>query len=366
MRRLAKAGCVILLAAALLTGCGNSRKADEATTQSKNGTENITVDYGKGLNKDGTLEGVNPEDYVTVCQYDGIEIKKDDISATDDEVQAQIDSLMANYKTTKEIKDRKVADGDVVNIDYTGKVDGKEFDGGSAKGYDLTIGSHTFIDNFEEQLIGHNPGETVEVKVTFPEDYQSKDLAGKEAVFTTVINFISEQEEAELTDEFVKENFSGDPYNFTSVKDMKEKIAEQLGKNKQTAYVSNYLMENSTFKEIPKELVDKRMDVIVDDAKAGMVAQGHTFEDLLNGYGFKDEQAFRDAYYENAEQNVKTDLIDDVIAKQQNLSVKEDDIKDLLGEDYSSYLDTYSENYINRIVLNSLAVDYVVEHANIK
>ena len=355
-----------MLAAALLTGCNTSKKANEATTQSKAELESITVDYGKGLNKDGTLKDVNPEDYVTVCKYDGVEIKKDDISASDDEVQAQIDALMASYQTTKEIKDRAVKDGDTVNIDYSGKIDGKEFEGGTAEGYDLTIGSGTFIDNFEEQLEGHHPGETVEVKVTFPEDYQSEDLAGKEAVFTTVINYISEKEDAKLTDDFVKENFS-ELYGFTSVEDMKQKIKEMLETNKKNDYAWNYLMENSTFKEIPKELVDQRLDVVVDGEKAGMQAQGYTFEDALKSYGYKDEQDFRDAYYETCENTIKTSLIADAIAKQQNLSVTEDDVKAYFdGQDYSSYLETYTENYINRAVLNSLVANYLIEHADIK
>lgn len=366
MRRLAKAGCAIFLAAVLLTGCGTSKKANEATTQTKAETENITVDYGKGLNADGTLVDVNPEDYVTVCEYEGIKIDKDDITASDDEVQAQIDSLMSSYQTTKEIKDRSVENGDTVNIDYTGKVDGKEFEGGSAKGYDLTIGSNTFIDDFEKQLEGHNPGETVEVKVTFPEDYQSTDLAGKEAVFTTVINYISEKEDAKLTDDFVKENFS-ERFGFTSVKEMKKEIAKQLDLNKRNNYIWNYLMENSTFKDVPKELVDARVDVVVDDMKSGMTAQGYTFEDALKSYGYKDEQAFRDAYYENCENFIKNALIGDAIAKQQNLSVTEDAVKEYFqGEDYSEYLDMYSENYINRAVLNSLVADFVIDHANVE
>lgn len=366
MRRLMTAGCIVVLAAVLLAGCNTSKKAAEATTESKAETENIVVDYGKGLNDDGTLSDVTPADYVTICKYEGIKIDKKEISATDDEVQSQVDSLMASYQTTKEVKDRAVKSGDTVNIDYTGRVDGKEFDGGSAKGFDLTIGSHTFIDDFEDQLVGHKPGETVEVNVTFPEDYQAEELKGKDAVFTTVINYIGEKEDARLTDDFVKENLTA-TYGFTSVKDMKDQIRENLELNKKNDYVWNYLMENSTFKELPKEMVDARVDVVVDGLKSEMSAQGYSIEDYMSSYGYKDEQALRDAYYDTCENTIKTYILADVIAGEKKLSVTEDDVKDYFrGQDYSSYLDTYSQSYINRAVLNSMVVDYVIDSAKIK
>ncbi len=366
MKKFLTAGLTIVLAAALMTGCNTSKKAEEQTTAVKAETENITVDYGKGLNEDGTLKDVKAADYVKVCKYSGIKIDKKDISATDDEINDQVESLMANYQTTKEVKDRKVKKGDTVNIDYSGKVDGKEFDGGTAQGYDLAIGSGSFIDDFEDQLIGHNPGETVEVKVTFPKDYQSKKLAGKDAVFTTTINYISEKEDAELNDDFVKKNFAS-TYGFTSVKDMKDKIRENLEKNKKNDYVWNYLTENSTYKKIPEELINNRVDVVVDGLKSEMATQGYSMEDYLKSYGYKDEQALRDAYYDMCENTIKTYLVADVIASEQKLSVTEKDVKDYFdGQDYSSYLEIYSESYINRAVLNYMVVDYVVDKAKVK
>lgn len=366
MRKLAVAGCMVILAAGIITGCNTSKKAEEQTTEIKAETESITVDYGKGLNEDGTLADVNPADYVTVCEYTGIKIDKSEVSATDDEVQDQIDSLMSGYQTTKEITDRAVKSGDTVNIDYSGTVDGKEFDGGSSQGYDLTIGSKTFIDDFEDQLVGHNPGETVEVKVTFPEDYSTKDLAGKDAVFATTINYIAEKEDAKLNDDFVKENLTS-AYGFTSVKDMKKKIRENLENNKKNDYVWNYLMENSDYKEIPKELVDIRVDVVIDGLKSEMAAQGYSIEDYMSSYGYEDEQALRDAYYDTCENTIKTYLLADVIGQERKLKVTEDDVKEYFnGQDYSSYVEIYSKNYINRAVLNSMVVNYVIDSATIK
>mgnify|MGYP000300689606 FL=1 len=179
----------LALAAAMIGGCGNSKKNDtaqEQTTESQAQTT-PTVDYSQGLNDDGTLKG-DDGDYVTLCDYSSIEIPKSEISVEDSEVDTEVDSVMTNFQTENQVKDRAVKDGDVVNIDYVGTVEGEEFDGGSAEGYNLTIGSGSFIDDFEDQLIGHNPGDEVKVEVTFPDDYSSEDLAGKDAVFDTTIN----------------------------------------------------------------------------------------------------------------------------------------------------------------------------------
>lgn len=192
-KKVLAASLTLALAAAMMSGCGNSKKNDtaqEQTTESQAQTT-PTVDYSQGLNDDGTLKGDDGA-YVTLCDYSSIEIPESEISVEDSEVDTEVDSLMTNFQTENQVKDRAVKDGDVVNIDYVGTVDGKEFDGGSAEGYNLTIGSGSFIDDFEDQLIGHKPGDEVKVEVTFPDDYSSEDLAGKDAVFDTTINYISD------------------------------------------------------------------------------------------------------------------------------------------------------------------------------
>lgn len=356
--------CAAVLTAATLAGCNTSKNAEEQTTEAKQ--ETIKVDYAKGLNEDGTLADVNAADLVKVCDYKNITINKSDVTPTEETVQYQIDSLMESYQTTEQVTDREVKDGDTVNIDFVGKVDGKEFEGGSATGTDLTIGSKTFIDDFEDQLIGHKPGETVEVKVTFPDDYGKEELNGKEAVFTTTINYISVKKEQELTDEFVKENLK-DTYGYTSVKDMKEKITEELTERMKSNYVQNYLVENSKFEEIPESLVNTFVDVLIDSVKYGCSMQGYTFENYLTSYGFEDEKDLRDSFYSECESQVKLYLVTDVIAAKENISVSEDDIKAYLQtDDYSVYVETYSEAYIKRAVLNDLVEQKVLDGATIK
>lgn len=360
------AGMALVLAVGMLSGCGKSQGAAEKTTEN---AAAVKVDYSKGLKEDGTLKD-NDGSYVKLCDYDAIKIDKNEVAVTEEEVQTQIDSLMQGYQTTEQIKDRKVKKGDTVNIDYVGTVDGKEFDGGSADGYDLTIGSGTFIEGFEDQLIGHKPGEKVEVKVTFPEDYPTEDLANKAAVFATMINYIAKTVTPELNDQFVKEKLQ-DSYGYTSVKNMKKQIRQGLEDNKKYNYIWTYMMDKCTFAEIPEELVNVQLDVMLDGLKANLQAQGATMEQYLKSSGYEDENALKEAYYTDCEEMVKTYLIADAVAAEKKLTASDDAVKEYFKkfyktEDYSSYVDYYSRPYINRTVLNNMVTESLAETAKVK
>ncbi len=361
MRRITMALATLCMSAALLCGCSTSKGAAEATTEAANQAAETAKIFATGLNEDGTMKDVNPEDIVTVCDYKNIELKKKDVTPSDTEVQAQVDQIMATYKTTEQVKDRKVKKDDVVNIDYTGTIDGKEFEGGSATGYDLTIGSGSFIDDFEDQLIGKKPGDDVTVKVTFPEDYQAEKLKGKDAEFKVKINYISVEKEQELTDKFVKKNLK-DQYGYTSVKDMKKKIKESIKSSMIKEKVWSYLLDKSKFKEIPEDLVNKSLDVEINMLKQQISSSGYNFEDYLASQGIKSEEALREQYYSQMENTVKLNLIADVIAKKEKLTVQDSDIAELLQtEDFASYVDYYSINYIKRMTLNNMVVNKVME-----
>lgn len=363
----------LALAAAMMGGCGNSKENDtaqEQTTEAQTQTQPTpTVDYSQGLNEDGTLAGENNGDYVTLCDYSAIEIPESEIAVEESEVDTEVDALLENYQTEKQVKDRAVKDGDVVNIDYVGTIDGEEFDGGSAEGANLTIGSGSFIDDFEEQLIGHKPGEEVEVNVTFPDDYASEDVAGKDAVFTVTLNYISETELPELNDDFVKENLQ-EAYGYTSVDDLRTKIRTNLENNKKYNYVWSYMMDNSTFEEIPEELVNPQLDVMIDGLEASLSLQGATLEDYLTSSGYEDEEAMREAYYADCETMVKTYLIADKVAKEQNLEATDQEVTDYFKEfyntdNYDSYVDYYTRPYINRTVLNNIVTETLADMAQV-
>lgn len=371
-KKVLAASLALALAAAMIGGCGNSRDNDtapEATTTESQAQTTATVDYSQGLNEDGTLAG-NDGNYVTLCDYSAIEIPESEITVEDSEVDTEVDSLMANFQTENQIKDRAVKDGDVVNIDYVGTIDGKEFDGGSAEGANLTIGSGSFIDDFEDQLMGHKPGEEVQVKVTFPDDYSSEDVAGKDAVFATTINYISETVTPDLTDDFVKENLQ-EAYGYTSVDDMRKKIRQNLENNNKYNYVWTYMMDNSTFEEIPKELVEPQLNVMIDGLEASLSLQGATLEDYLTSSGYEDEEELRDAYYADCENMVKTYLIADKVAKEQNLQATDEEVTSYFKEfyntdNYDSYVDYYTRPYINRTVLNNMVTENLADMAQVK
>ena len=352
MKKFATIALAVVLSMGILTGCGSSKKAAEATTEVKE----ETVDYGQGLNEDGTLEGVKATDYVTVCDYSALKIPKKEVKVSDSDVQTEIDTILSSYN---QVTDRKVKKGDTVNIDYKGMVDGK-----TASGASLKIGSGTFIDGFEDQLIGKMPGETVQVKVTFPKDYQGKEVAGKDAVFETTINYIDET--PKLTDKFVKEKLS-DRYGYTTVKEMKKTIRDEIFKTNKTDYIWNHMIEKSKFKEIPDELINDRVDVLVNGLKAQLKASNYTLKDYLSAYGIEDETTLRDQYKSSCESTVKVFLIADAIAADKKISVTDEDVKAYFnGEDTAQYEKQYSKAYINRIVLNNLVIQEIEKNVTVK
>ena len=198
----------------------SSSAASTAPTQSAYGTvdsfdyQNFT--YSDGLDANGYRTGITAQDYVTLPDnVAALPIKKADVTPSDSDVQARIDSLLSQYSTTQAVTDRAAQNGDVVNIDYSGTVDGVAFNGGTYQGYDLTLGSGSFITGFEDQIVGHNTGDTFDVTVTFPDGYDAStdsdgntvELSGKEAVFRVTVNSISEPVTPELTDEWVDSTF---------------------------------------------------------------------------------------------------------------------------------------------------------------
>ena len=352
-----------IMSAALLTGCSSSKKKEQkpAEASTEKAVEAAKVDYSQGLNEDGTLAGINAADYVTVCQYKDLEIPEDKVSVSKEEVQQQIDSLLASHVTENQVTDREVKQGDTVNIDYEGTIDGTAFDGGTAKGQSLTIGSGAFIEGFEDQLVGKKPGDEVEVNVTFPKDYGKADLAGKPAVFKVKINYISESVTPELTDEFVKENYES-TYGFKTVKDMKKEIKSQIQNSKYTEYLWDYLLKNSKFKEIPEKVVNPFVDVYVDSMKSQITMYGYDFNEYLKSQNIESEDAFRKQYYSTAEETVKVHLIADAIAKEEGITVTDDDVKELLKVDnIDDYVAQYSKAYLNRYALNNLVIQKIRE-----
>ncbi len=356
MKKLMKSGIVAGLLVLSMCGCGTSKNSQEATTE--NPLKEIVVDYSKGLNEKGQFEGYKASDIVTLCDYKNIQIPKAEVEPGDQEIEDEITKLLNNYG----VREGKVKDGDTVNINYVGTIDGKQFEGGSASNASLTIGTNTFIDNFEDQIIGHTPGETFDVKVTFPEDYQSKDYAGKDADFSVTLNYIVPK----LTDKFVAENFS-EGSGISTVKEFRKKVKETIRKSKMNNYVWDYFLTNCKFKDIPEDILEARLDVSVDIVrKQYRDYMGYSDKQILEAAGVKSMKKLRKQYQADTEKNIKNILIAGAIAKECKLSVSEKSLKKFLGDDYNSYYEVYGKPYVHAQVLISLVSDYVLDHCKVK
>ncbi len=216
----------------------DSATTTEDTSETPAMPEPLVIDYGAGLNDNGHLEGITALDYVELLDYENITIPSDVHTISDEVLDAEITNLLSYFTTTEEVTDRALVDGDTVNIDYVGSIDGVEFEGGNTmgNGAEVQIGVTAYIDDFLAQLIGHTPGESFDIEVTFPEDYGKEDLNGKDAVFAITVNHIIEQVNPELNDQFVLDNLAAD-YQWTTVDEMKDGMKEDM----QTAAIRNFI-----------------------------------------------------------------------------------------------------------------------------
>lgn len=327
-----------------LAACGN-----------KQGNSKAPVNYSLGLTPDGRFEGVNTADCVTLGQYTGITYPEEVLTVREAVLQEEISSIVSAFATTTQVKDRAVQDGDTVNIDYVGSIDGVEFEGGSTggTGTTVTIGVTSYIDDFLEQLIGHKPGETVNVEVTFPDPYlNNPDLAGKDALFVTKINYISETEDVELTDEFVVDVLKG-TYGYTSVEDMKEKLVLEMRENQISNYLWEQLKKNNTV-EVPQALVDNEMEIVIKDLHYAALMYGMTNEDIMFAYyGVDTEEALAEKLTPAMKEQLSLQLMIQAIAEKEGLFANEEDLaayfkEQMDTEDYSTYVEGYGYGYLYR------------------
>ncbi|MDO5100685.1 MAG: trigger factor [Eubacteriales bacterium] len=223
------------------------------------------------------------EQYIELKDYKGVEISKIDTTITDEQVDANIQNVVAGQATFTEVE-RAAREGDVVNIDYVGKIDGTEFAGGADKGFDLELGSGTFIDGFESGLIGKTKGETVDVTTTFPDPYQNPDLAGKEAIFTVTINKVQEKKAAELNDELVAKISQTaktvDEYKAEVRKNLEEAF-RQNAENQQKAELWSKVQQNLTVKKLPEEKITELISQMWTRFEENAKTAGMTKEDAI-------------------------------------------------------------------------------------
>ena len=326
-------------------------------------------DYSEGLDDNGHWTGIRALDYVTLPEdVSALPLSKADLEPTETEIQTQIDTLLNQYATTQNITDRAAQSGDTVNIDYSGAVDGVAFTGGTATGYDLTLGSHTFIDGFEDQIIGHNIGDTFDVTVTFPEGYgDSTDaegntitLSGKEAVFSVTLNALSVSITPELTDEWVDSNF-GTTDGLHTADDLHSYFSSALYADNYENAIVDYLMENSEFKALPSVLTSYYIRMFLSYYNQYASRYGMDLDAFAQTQGYTDADAMlaaSDSYFEHL---AKQDLIFQAVADAENITPTQEQIDAADAE----YADTYGQNRACLNALQSCVLDWLEDHATV-
>lgn len=282
------------------------------------------IEKGKDFIFEATVT-VEPE--VKLGDYKGLEIEKQETELSDDELQEAIDHSLAHLAEMVVKEDGVVENGDTVNIDFSGSVDGEEFEGGQAEGYDLEIGSGSFIPGFEEQLEGMKVDEEKDVVVTFPEEYHAEELAGKEATFKTKVNEIKFKEVPELTDEIANELDA----EANTVDEYKENLRKRLAEQKATD-AENVEKEEAITKatdnttiDIPEAMVNTELDRMVSEFAQRIQQQGLDLQTYFQISG-QDESQLREQMKDDAEQRVKTNLTLTAIAEAEKIEATDEDI----------------------------------------
>ena len=281
------------------------------------------------------IVAIRPE--VTLGEYKGIEVEKAEAAVAAEDVDAELKRVQEQNARQITVEDRPVADGDQTVIDFEGFVDGKSFDGGKAEDYALTIGSHSFIDTFEEQLIGKNIGEECEVNVTFPEEYHAAELAGKPATFKVTVKEIKVKELPELDDEFAGEVSEFDTLDEYK-KDIEAKILERKQKEAATENenrVIEKVVANATM-EIPDKMVEGQIDNMVQDTARRMQSQGLSMEMYMKYTGMTME-SMREQMQPQALKRIQTRLVLEEVAKAENIQVSDERLDEEIAKMAASY-----------------------------
>ena len=278
---------------------------------------------------------VKPE--VTLGEYKGVEVPKAEIEVTEEEIEAAIKREQEKNSRTITVEDRAAEEGDIVTIDFEGFVDGEAFEGGKGEAYPLTLGSHTFIPGFEEQLVGAKTGDHVEVNVTFPEEYQAKELAGKAAVFQCDVKKIEAKELPELNDDFAK-----DVSEFDTLAEYKEDVKKNLTESKEKEALRakedaaiEKIIENAEM-EIPEAMLDTQCRQMMDDFGRRMQSQGLSMEQYFQFTGQTAEKMM-EGMKPQALKRIQTRLVLEKIVEVENIQPTEEEVNEEISKMAAMY-----------------------------
>ena len=317
---------------------------------------------GAGQELKYTLEVfVKPD--VTLGEYKGVAVEKSVEKVTDEAVDARIQNDVERASTTQDVTDRAVENGDIVNLDYAGSVDGVAFEGGTAQGQSLTIGSGMFIPGFEEQMVGMNIGEERDLSVKFPEQYHADNLAGKDAVFHVKVNGIQTKVRPELDDDFaadVSEFDTFEAYKANIVADLEKNAADRAEANLEDALVQKVV--DAADCDIPDAMIQDEITTMLREMEMRMMYQGIRFEDYLKYTGQTLDQV-RENYKPEAANRVKTQLVLEAVAKAENIVPTDEDVDEAIA-DQAKRVNRDVEEF--KASLSEQQKEYLKETAGIK
>ncbi len=336
--------------------------------------------YSAALDENGYFTGVRALDYVTLpADYKALSVSAADVQVTDDELQTNLDYILNQFAETEQDTESTIQNGDSVNIDYVGSVDGIEFTGGNTNGQGTTVtaGSTQYVDDFLTQIIGHKPGETFDVVVTFPDGYNDSTdangdpikLAGQEAVFSVTINYIAKSVTPELTDEFISKNI--DPKYGSTVEEFKDTVRKDVADANLEKYVTNYLTQNAVYADELPEAVTEYSSMMVLNYYCGYAsAKNQTLTQFIQENLDADSiQALLDSNKEAIDNQAKRFLLYQALAEDQGLDCTDDDVKayfeDLGNTDYSDYQNFYGTNYLRMNAVGDKAFNNILANVTV-
>ena len=373
-RSITKALCLVCAGALALgaAGCSKSDSSSSASSEAASSVLGSAADYdyqnftySDGLDENGYWEGIRALDYVTLPEdYASIPVQRADVEPTSEDVQAQIDSLLSQNSTTQDVTDRAAANGDTVNIDYAGTVDGVAFTGGTYQGYDLTLGSGSFIDGFEDQIIGHNVGDTFDVNVTFPDGYDDSTdsegntivLSGKAAVFSVTLNSISESVTPELTDAWVDANF-GTSNDLHTAEAVRTYFSDALYDSNLENAIMDSLLDNSKFSELPTQATNYYICMFLNYYSQLCSYYSTDLNTFAQAQGYADADAMLAASDSTITHLAQQDLIYQAIAESQGITPSQENL------DAASSNSSYGENFVTYSALQGTVLDWLKANA---
>ena len=355
---------IILVVLLFAAGIGSFVYYRMTTTQSSS-------DYSAFLNEDGTIKNVNPTDYITSFDYKNIVVPKSEVEYTEDEMSAEINSLLTSNKVASTDTTLTAVEGDTLNIDYVGTIDGVEFEGGNTngEGTDLVLGSATYVDDFEEQLYGSHPGDKVTVEVTFPEDYSSADLAGKDAVFEVTVNSLYVL--PDFTDEFVAEHLSD---YATTVEEYKEYLKTTQEKTKLQNYLLTYIMENADATSYNESYLKYLKGIIKYDHESYynaynqtmMLYTGQSVYNSFSEYTGMSNKEFEAYLDDQSKSRAAIDMTYQYIFADAGLAISDEDYQATTTAMGSTAFDTYGKRYLMQKTMQDKVISYLMENVTIQ